>query len=94
MSNEFLTASMDAAAQLQAAQHRHAVLRAKADGRLAVAQDRHTAELATAAVVEAGGWLTLMGVPGMTVATAARIGSTSESTVSRWLARAKDAPCS
>ena len=38
-------------------------------------------------------WRLLLEVPGMTVSTAARIGGTSESTVSRWLARAKDPSC-
>lgn len=93
MSNEFLTASMDAAGQLQVAQRRHEALRAKADRRLAVAQQRHVADLHTAAAVEAAGWQVLMAVPGMTIATAARIGGTSESTVSRWLARGKGATC-
>lgn len=91
--NAFLAASADAATRLQSAQHRHAVLKAKADARLRVAQDRHRREIADAAAVEAAGWKQLLEVPGMTVSTAARIGGTSETTVSRWLSRAKDSSC-
>ena len=43
--------------------------------------------------VEAAGWRQLLDVEGMTVVTAARIGGSSESTVSRWLAKAKDPSC-
>lgn len=93
MGNAFLAASADAATRLQSAQHRHAVLKAKADARLRVAQDRHRREIADAAAVEAAGWQHLLEVPGMTVSTAARIGGTSETTVSRWLSRAKDTSC-
>lgn len=91
--NAFLEASADAATQLQTAQRKHASLRAKADARLRTAQDRHRIEAADAALVEAAAWRLLLEVPGMTVSTAARIGGTSESTVTRWLARAKDASC-
>lgn len=93
MGNEFLTASADAATRLQSAQRRHASMKAKAEGRLHAAQDRHRVDLDEAAAVEAAGWRQLLEVPGMTVVTAARIGGTSESTVSRWLARAKDTSC-
>ena len=91
--NAFLAASADAATRLQAAQRKHASLKARADDRLKTAQDRHRAEVAEAASVEADGWRLLLQVPGMTVSTAARIGGTSESTVSRWLARAKETSC-
>ena len=91
--NEFLTASSDAAARLQRAQREHASMKARADRRLQAAQDRHRTQLAEAAAIEAAGWLVLLAVPGMTVTTAARIGGTSESTVSRWLTRAKDPSC-
>ena len=93
MGNEFLAASADAATRLQTAQSKHASMKAKADRRLQAAHDRHRIELAEAASVEAVGWRLLLEVPGMTVGTAARIGGTSESTVSRWLARAKDPSC-
>lgn len=93
MVNEFLAASADAATRLQVAQARHATLRARADRRLEAAQVRHGTEVADAAAVEAAGWRALLEVPGMTVSTAARIGGTSESTVSRWLARAKETAC-
>jgi hypothetical protein len=93
VANEFLAASADAATRLQVAQRKHASLRARADRRLEVAQLRHRTETADAASVEAAGWQALLEVPGMTVSTAARIGGTSESTVSRWIARAKDVPC-
>lgn len=93
MANEFLAASADAAGRLQVAQRKHASLRARADRRLDDARSRHRAEIADAASVEAAGWQALLEVPGMTVSTAARIGGTSESTVSRWLARAKELPC-
>ncbi|MDI1289176.1 MAG: hypothetical protein PSX37_04385 [bacterium] len=90
MGNEFLTASAEAASRLQIAQRKHANLRARADRRLEDAQLRHRAETADAASVEAAGWQALLAVPGMTVSTAARIGGTSESTVGRWLVRAKE----
>lgn len=93
MSNAFLAASADAATRLQSAQRKHASMKARADHRLRAAQDRHRVEVAEAASVEAAGWRLLLQVPGMTVSTAARIGGTSESTVSRWLTRAKDSSC-
>ena len=93
VSNDFLAASAEAAARLQAAQRKHAAMKAKADRRLHVAQERHAADLAGAAAVEAAGWRQLLDVEGMTVVTAARIGGSSESTVSRWLAKAKDPSC-
>jgi hypothetical protein len=93
VSNNFLAASAEAAARLQAAQRKHAVMKAKADRRLHAAQERHAADLAGAAAVEAAGWRQLLDVEGMTVVTAARIGGSSESTVSRWLAKAKDPSC-
>jgi hypothetical protein len=91
--NDFLTASAEAATRLQVAQRKHATLKAKADRRMHAAQDRHAADLSEAAAVEAAGWRQLLEVPGMTVVTAARIGGTSESTVGRWLARAKEPSC-
>ena len=93
VSNDFLAASAEAAARLQAAQRKHAAMKAKADRRLHAAQERHAADLAGAAAVEAAGWRQLLDVEGMTVVTAARIGGSSESTVSRWLAKAKDPSC-
>jgi len=93
VSNDFLTASAEAAARLQAAQRKHAAMKTKADRRLHAAQERHAADLAGAAAVEAAGWRQLLDVEGMTVVTAARIGGSSESTVSRWLAKAKDPSC-
>lgn len=93
MGNAFLAASADAATRLQAAQRKHASMKAKADDRLQAAMDRHRIDLTEAASVEAAGWRLLLEVPGMTVSTAARIGGTSESTVSRWLTRAKDPSC-
>lgn len=93
MGNEFLAASADAATRLQTAQRKHASLKAKADRRLQAAHDRHRIELAEAASVEAAGWRHLLEVPGMTVSTAARIGASSQSTVSRWMARSKDPSC-
>ena len=93
VSNDFLATCAEAAARLQAAQLKHAAMKAKADRRLHAAQERHAADLAGAAAVEAAGWRQLLDVEGMTVVTAARIGGTSESTVSRWLAKAKDPSC-
>jgi predicted DNA-binding helix-hairpin-helix protein len=88
MTTDFLTASAEAKKALQAAKARHAKLKAQADERLAGAMTRHRAELAVAAGVEAAAWRELMTVPGMTVATAARIGETPVSAVRRWLATA------
>ena len=86
MTTDFLTASAEAKKALQAAKARHAKLKAQADERLAGALTRHRAELAVAAGVEAAAWRELMTVPGMTIATAARIGETPASAVRRWLA--------
>jgi len=86
MTTDFLTASGEAKKTLQAARARHARLKAQADQRLAGALARHSAEVAVAAGVEAAAWRELMTVPGMTVATASRIGETPVSTVRRWLA--------
>ena len=85
MTTDFLVASTEAKKALQTAKARHAKLKAQADERLAGALTRHRAELAVAAAVEAAAWRELMTVPGMTVATAARIGETPVSTVRRWL---------
>jgi predicted DNA-binding helix-hairpin-helix protein len=85
MTTDFLVASSEAKKALQTAKARHARLKAQADERLAGALTRHRSELAVAAAVEAAAWRELMKVPGMTVATAARIGETPVSTVRRWL---------
>jgi hypothetical protein len=99
MTTDFLTASAEAKKTLLAAKARHARLKAQADDRLAGAMTRHQAELAVAAAVEAAAWRDLMTVPGMTVATASRIGEAPASTVRRWLATpqpgaATEASCS
>lgn len=96
MSTDFLTASGEAKKALLAAKARHARLKAQADERLAGAQTRHQAELAVAAAIEAAAWRELMTVPGMTVATASRIGETPVGAVRRWLATGstEDASCS
>ena len=86
MTTDFLTASAEAKKTLLAARARHARLKAQADERLAGAMTRHQAELAVATAVEAAAWRDLMTVPGMTVATASRIGEAPVSTVRRWLA--------
>ncbi|MDO8308921.1 MAG: hypothetical protein Q7V58_11260 [Actinomycetota bacterium] len=88
MTTDFLTASADANRTLQAARAHHARLKGRADERLASALTRHRAELAVAAGVEAAAWRKLMTVPGMTLATASRIGETPVSAVRRWLATA------
>ena len=93
MSNDFLAASTDAAERLAAAQRKHAAMKTKADRRLQTAQERHASDLEDAAAIEAAGWRQLLEVPGMSVVTAARIGGISESSVSRWLAKAKDPSC-
>ena len=85
ISNDFLAASAAAAKDLATAQFRRAVLEAKADERLAQAQQRHSFDLTEAQQVEAGAWKQLMAVPGMTVATAAQIGGTTVIKVSRWI---------
>lgn len=86
MTSDFLTASAEAKRTLKAARARHAKLKAQADERLAAALTRHRAELTVAASVEAAAWRDLLRVPGMTVATASRIGEAPVSTVRRWLA--------
>lgn len=86
MEIDFLTASAGAARRLQAAQVRHARLKAQADARLAVAQDRHRAEARTAADVEAQAWASLLAIPGMSVASASQITHTSPTVVRRWVA--------
>lgn len=84
-SNEFLAASAVAASALTAAQTKRAGLEAKARERLAKAQERCAMDLAEAHRVEAEAWVQLMAVPGMTAATAARIGGTTAIKVSRWV---------
>jgi hypothetical protein len=86
MVNDFLTASTEAAKGLQAARVRHQQLKNVADQRLKVALARHRSGLEDAAAVEADAWRALMDVPGMTVATAGRIGAVGATTVRRWLA--------
>jgi hypothetical protein len=91
MGNEFLTESAAAARALEAARREHARLKERADARLAAAKDRHAHDLEQAALVEAEGWAKLMEVTGMTVATAAVIGGTSEARASRWISRGRAA---
>lgn len=86
MGNEFLTASMDAAKDLEAAQARHAQLVDKADQRFEAARARRDLDVAAARRVESEAWRRLMAVPGMTAATAGRIGNTSTIKVGRWIA--------
>lgn len=81
MANEFLTASMDAAKDLQSAQARHAQLVHKADQRLEAARSRRDLDVMSARRVEAESWKRLMAIPGMTTVTAARIGNTSATKV-------------
>ena len=93
--NEFLAASAVAADDLATAQGKRAVLEGKADERLAQAQLRHTLDLAEARRVEAEAWRRLMAVPGMSAATAARIGGTTAIKVSRWISDSPESrPCS
>lgn len=86
VANEFLTASMDAAKDLQSAQARHAQLVHKADQRLEAARSRRDLDVMSARRVEAESWKRLMDIPGMTAATAARIGNTSATKVNQWIA--------
>jgi hypothetical protein len=89
MTNPFLIDSTRALRALQVAQTRNARLKAKADGRLAVAERRHAADVEAAAAIEASAWQVLLAVPGMTITTAAALCSTSESTVNRWASRGR-----
>lgn len=84
--NEFLTASVDAAKDLQSAQARHAQLVHKADQRYEAARSRRDLEVMSARRVEAESWKRLMAIPGMTAATAGRIGNTSATKVNQWIA--------
>lgn len=86
MGIDFLTASAGAARRLQAAQARHARLKSQADARLASAQARHRAEADAAADVEAQAWVSLLAIPGMSVASASQITRTSPAVVRRWIA--------
>ncbi|MDP2288604.1 MAG: hypothetical protein Q8M73_08595 [Actinomycetota bacterium] len=86
--NEFLTASVDAAKDLESAQARHAQLVHRSDQKLEAAQSRRDAEVASARQVEARAWKRLMSVPGMTAATAARIGNSTSNKVNEWIALA------
>jgi hypothetical protein len=87
--NDFLSASLEAAKTLEVARQRHQQATARADARLEVARQRHRRDLAAAASLETTAWTTLMQVPGMTIATAARIAGTSESIATRWVARGR-----
>ena len=87
MKNEFMIATRRALYQLRNAQDLHERLRARADSRLKAAQERHAADVARAEMVEAQGWFELLGVPGVTIPTAAALLQVSDSTVSRWVAR-------
>lgn len=84
--NDFLAASSVAAVGLASAQGKRVTLEARADERLARAQQRHGVDLAEARRVEADAWRRLMAIPGMTAATAAQIGGTTAIKVSRWVA--------
>ena len=95
MANEFLTASMDAAKDLQSAQARHAQLVHKADQRLEAARSRRDLEVISARRVEAESWKRLMDIPGMSAATASRIGNTTATKVNQWIAESEGniSPC-
>lgn len=87
MRNEFMAATRRAMQQLRMAQSSHARIRDRADRRLRVAQQRHVEDVARAEMVEARGWVELLGVPGVTIPTAAALLQVSDATVSRWVAR-------
>lgn len=96
MGNEFLTESAKASRVLAAARVRHARARQRADARLAAAQAVHTQEVIAAEGIEAEAWRAMMTVPGMTIATAARIGNVSHRAVHTWLAprdQTRPSPC-
>lgn len=82
-----MIATRDALYRLQRAQELHAAQRARAERRLIVAQERHAAEVARAEMVEAVRWFELLGIPGVSIPTAAALMQVSDSTVSRWVAR-------
>lgn len=86
MDNDFLADSTEAAKALAGARKRRTALTLQADKRLALASERHRRDVAAADEVEAQAWRALMGVTGMTVATAAHIGGIGTSTARRWLA--------
>lgn len=95
MKNEFMNSTRNAVVHLRNLQRRHARIKDRADVRLQVAHDQHARDLARAEQVELEGWQRLMGIPGMTPATAAAVLDVNESTVSRWLGRfPKSAPIS
>ena len=95
MKNEFMNSTQKAVVHLRNLQRRHAKIKDRADVRLQVAQDQHARDVARAEQVELGGWQRLMGIHGMTPATAAAVLDVNKSTVSRWLGRfPKSAPIS
>jgi hypothetical protein len=87
MKNEFMHAAWEARYQLLVKQRAHTRMKGRADMRLQRAQQRHAAEVAQAEMAEANAWMELMGIPGVTIPTAAALMEVSESTVSRWVAR-------
>jgi DNA-directed RNA polymerase specialized sigma24 family protein len=87
MKNDFMIATRRALYQLRHAQDLHEGQLARAENRLNAAQLRHAAEVARAEMVEAQGWFELLGIPGVTIPTAAALMQVSETTVSRWVAR-------
>lgn len=87
MKNEFMIAARQAIYRLSNVQIAHTRMRDKADSRLIIAQERHAAEISRAEMVEAKAWMDLLGIPGVTIPTAAALMKVSESTVSRWVAR-------
>lgn len=83
MTNTFLDDTAQAMRVLERAQVQRARRQARAQRTFDRASDTYRADVAAAAAVEGAAWRALLGVPGMTVSTAAALSDTSIATIHR-----------
>jgi len=62
-------------------------MRSRADTKLEAAKVRHSAEVTSAAGIEADAWQVLLAIPGVSAATAAALLDVSETSIGRWANR-------
>ena len=84
MANVFLTTTRSATRKLTASRTRHELWRARAEGKLASAKEKHAVELARAWSIEAEAWRELFAIPGMTALTVSVMTGIDQAEVTRW----------
>ena len=84
MVNVFLTATRLATRKLTASRTRDELWRARAEGKLEFAKEKHAVELTKAWAIEAEAWRELFAIPGMTAPTSSVMTGIEQAEVTRW----------